>query len=111
MPQHPAEPHLFGIFEIVEDGARPLSRVVRAASLAEARDYYIRSGISIERLTPSQAHCAGIEGFEIENARPDYAAFDIAGAEPPGHALFASGLPSDMPEPDRVASTGDAGEG
>lgn len=72
MSKHPAEPHLFEV--AIKNNGDPF--IVRAGSLAEARNFVVDEFIKVDKLSPSRAFRAGREGPDILNAKPEYAVFD-----------------------------------
>lgn len=72
MSKHPAEPHLFEV--AIKNNGDPF--IVRAGSLAEARNFVVDEFIKVDKLSPSRAFRAGREGPDILNAKPEYSVFD-----------------------------------
>ncbi len=72
MPKYPAEPHLFA-YKV--NGATV--KIVRAASVAEAREFMAKhQQVEVLKLTPQAAFAAAYEGIAMLDAKPEYAALD-----------------------------------
>lgn len=92
MPKYPATPHLYG-YKV--NGQ--LEKVVRAVSVAEARDTmadHIR--IELVRLTPAQVYHAAADGVPLVNAKPEYEELDLEIQS----ELF--GASATLPDPDTL---------
>lgn len=72
MPKFPDEPHLYA-YRV--NGST--KKIVRAASVAEARDYMASlNKITFDKLTPAEAFVAASEGVELLEAKPEYEGTD-----------------------------------
>lgn len=72
MPKYPPQPHLYA-YKV--NGQTQC--VVRASSVAEARDFMAEQvRVEFMKLGPQHAFQLAYEGVELRNAKPEYAAVD-----------------------------------